>query len=163
VKSPKNRKKLWELLIDGTIDFVASDHAPAPMSQKNTGSAWSDYSGIPGTGTLFPYMYSEAFIKRKISLERFLKIIAENAARQYGIFDCKGSIAVGKDADLALVDPNQSWIVKGAEFYSKGKITPFEGMTFQGRIEKTIVRGEVVFDSRMGICVEPGFGQFYKG
>lgn len=163
VKNPGNAEGLWQALIDGTLDFAASDHAPAPASQKNTGSAWADYSGIPGTGTLFLYLYSEGFIKRKIDLDRFLKIISENAARRYGLYNHKGSIEIGKDADLVLVDPNQSWIVQGWKFLSKGKITPFEGMQFQGKVVKTIVRGELVFDSQKGICAEPGFGHFLKG
>jgi allantoinase len=160
VKSPENQERLWELLMDGTIDFVASDHAPAPASQKNTGSAWDDYSGIPGTGTLFPYMYSEGLIRRKMALDRFLKICSENAARRYGIFSRKGSIAVGKDADLVLLNPDQNWTVKGSECFSKGKITPFEGMTFQGRIIKTIVRGIVVYDAEKRITGKAGFGEF---
>jgi len=160
VKSPGNGEGLWRALIDGPLCFVASDHAPAPASQKNTGSAWDDYSGIPGTGTLFPYMYSEGLVKRKIRLDRFLKITAENAARRYGIFDRKGSIEVGKDADLVLVDPQADWTVKGRSFYSKGKITPFEGVTFRGRVVKTIIRGEAVYDFQTGICAKPGFGRF---
>jgi len=162
VKSPGNADGLWRALMDGTLDFVASDHAPAQASQKNTGSAWDDYSGIPGTGTLFPYLYSEGFVKRKICLNRFLKIVSENAARRYGIFDRKGSVEVGKDADLALVDPQADWTVKGRGFYSKGKITPFEGLTFQGRVVKTIIRGEVVYDLEKGIMTQPGFGNFLR-
>jgi dihydroorotase-like cyclic amidohydrolase len=162
VKLPGNAAKLWEMLADGTIAFVASDHAPAPGNQKNTGSAWDDYSGIPGTGTLFPYMYSEGFIKRKIGLARFLEIISENAARRYGLFDRKGSIEVGKDGDLALIDPEANWTVRGRDFYSKGKITPFEGMTLQGKVVKTIIRGEVVYDFQKGVIVKPGFGSFLK-
>ncbi|MCD6440218.1 MAG: amidohydrolase family protein [Candidatus Marinimicrobia bacterium] len=160
VKSPGNSDGLWQALIDGPLSFVASDHAPAPANQKNTGSAWDDYSGIPGTGTLFPYMYSEGLVKRKIRLDRFLKITAENAAGRYGLFDRKGSIAVGKDADLILVDPQADWMVAGRDFYSKGKITPFEGMTLQGRVVQTIIRGEVVYDFQTGICAKPGFGRF---
>ncbi|MDO9548664.1 MAG: amidohydrolase family protein [Candidatus Marinimicrobia bacterium] len=160
VKSPGNADGLWQALMDGTLDFVASDHAPALENQKNTGSAWNDYSGIPGTGTLFPYLYSEGFVKRNIGLNRFLKITAENAAWRYGLFDRKGSIEIGKDADLALVDPNARWTVNGRDFISKGKITPFEGMTFQGRVVKTIIRGQVVFDREKGITAQPGFGKF---
>lgn len=162
VKSLGNSDGLWQALIDGPLNFVASDHAPAPASQKNTGSAWDDYSGIPGTGTLFPYMYSEGLVKRKISLDRFLKITAENAARRYGLFDRKGSIEIGKDADLIIVDPEAVWTVQGQKFLSKGKITPFEGMTFQGRIVKTIIRGEVVYGPEEGITAQPGFGNFLR-
>lgn len=162
VKSPGNADGLWQILINGTLDFVASDHAPAPANQKNTGSAWDDYSGIPGTGTLFPYMYSEGFVKRKIDLDRFLEITSENAAKRYRLFDRKGSIEVGKDADLILVNPAATWTVEGRDFLSKGKITPFEGLTFQGKVVKTVIRGEIVYDSHQGILAGPGYGRFLR-
>jgi allantoinase len=74
----------------------------------------------------------------------------------------KGSIEIGKDADLILLDPNKKWKVKGEKFYSKGKITPFEGKTFQGRVIKTILRGKVVYDVKKGIVQNPGFGKYLK-
>jgi len=89
VKDKGNSDVLWECLTDGTLDFIASDHAPAPIEQKNTGSAWTDYSGIPGSGTIFPYLYSEGLIKRKMPLSRFLQITSENAANQYGFLGQK--------------------------------------------------------------------------
>ena len=162
VKSPGNADGLWQALVNGVLDFVASDHAPAPMSQKNTGSAWNDYSGIPGSETLFPYMYSEGFVKRNVSLDRFLKIVSENAARRYGLFDRKGSIEVGKDADLVLIDPKVNWTVRGQKFLSKSKITPFEGMTFQGRAVKTMLRGKVIYDYQEGILANHGYGEYLK-
>ncbi|HMA62884.1 MAG TPA: amidohydrolase family protein, partial [bacterium] len=162
VKPKGNAEELWKLLKKGTINFIASDHAPAPNSQKNTGSAWQDYAGIPGSGTLFPYFYSEGYRKRDINLADFLRITSEGAARRYGIFDRKGSIAEGKDADLILLNSDAKWTVKGKEFFSKGKITPFEEYKFQGRIEKTLVQGKVVFDHGRGFVQKPGTGQFIK-
>lgn len=162
VKRPFNKKILWDRLFTGDLDFVASDHAPAPAEQKNSGSVWSDYAGIPGSGTLFPFLYSEGLLRRKMPLSRFLQITAENAARRYGFFDRKGSIEKGKDADLVLVDPQSMTQVCGVDSYSKGKITPFEGQTFQGRIVKTFVRGEVVYDADAGILKEAGYGKFLR-
>ncbi len=162
VKSPGNGENLWKHLMSGTVDFVASDHAPAPASQKNTGSAWTDYSGIPGTGTLFPYMYSEGLIRRKMPLDRFLKVTSENAARRYGLFDRKGSIEPGKDADLILLDPDKTTGIRGKDFYSKGKITPFEGLIFEGKIMKTLLRGQTIYDADKGITVPPGTGHFLR-
>ncbi len=162
VKTKGNAEVLWESLINGTLDFIASDHAPAAVEQKNTGSVWTDYSGIPGSGTIFPFVYSEGLIKRKMALSRFLQVTAENAAKRYGFWDRKGSIEVGKDADLIFVDPKQSWQVKGADFLSKGKITPFEDKVFIGRVVKTMLRGKFIYDSNNGIITEPGYGQFIK-
>ena len=160
VKAPENKMKLWQLLKDGKIDFVASDHAPSPEEKKNTGSIWTDYSGIPGTGTLIPYLFSEGFLKGRLSLQRFIKVTSQNAARKYGISHKKGSIEIGKDADFVLIDPNKNWIVEGKNFLSKGKITPFEGFIFNGRIMKTILRGKVIYDSEQGITAKAGFGNF---
>jgi allantoinase len=160
VKTKADAEALWQALRDGQLNFVTSDHAPAPASQKNTGSFWTDYSGIPGTGTLFPYLYSEALVKRKFPLSRFLEIIAENAAKRYFLDDRKGSIQKGKDADLILLNPKESWTVHSANFYSKGKLSPFDGMTFQGRIQQTLIRGIPVYSQSYGILAAPGFGQF---
>lgn len=162
VKPEGNSEQLWNLLENNRINFIASDHAPAPADQKNTGSAWKDYAGIPGSGTLFPYLYSEGLRKREISLSSFLRIVAEGAARRYGIFDRKGSIETGKDGDLIFLDPDSHWTVKGRDFYSKGKVTPFENKRLEGRIEKTMIRGQVVYDRKEGIIQQPGYGQFIK-
>jgi allantoinase len=162
VKLAENRDRLWERLADGTIDFCASDHAPCLPEEKATGSIWTDYGGIPGSGTTLPYLFSEGYLKGRLSLHRLLEVVAENAARRYGLFDRKGSVAVGKDADLVLVDPQKSWTVRGAEFYSRGKITPFEGMTFQGRVVKTLLRGKVIYDADRGILAPAGYGQMLR-
>ena len=162
IKPAGNGDRLWELLADGTIDWIASDHAPCPAEEKNTGSIWTDYGGIPGSGTTFPYLFSEGYVKGRLSLKRLLEVGAENAARRYGLSDRKGAIAVGKDADLVLIDPRQTWTVRGAEFYSKGKITPFEGITLQGRVVKTLLRGKVIYDADEGILAPPGYGQMLR-
>lgn len=160
VKTPENRQKLWDHLSNGRIDFIASDHAPAREKEKNTGSIWTDYSGIPGSPTLWPYLYSEGLTSGKITLSCFLGLTSENAAKRYGFFNRKGSIEPGKDADLLFLDPDSSYIVSGKELLSKGHITPFEGMKFKGRIIKTMVRGVFVYDSIDGILVQKGFGCF---
>lgn len=162
VKAQGNADILWAALMEGALDFIASDHAPAPRGQKDTGSAWDDYSGIPGSGTIFPYLYSEGLIKRKMPLSRFLQVTSENAAKRYGFWDRKGSIEIGKDADLIFVDAKKNWTIKGEVFLSKGKTTPFENREFRGRVVRTMVRGEFVYDHQAGIVTKPGFGQFIR-
>ncbi len=168
VKSPGEAERLWRLLQEGRIAFVASDHAPAPFEEKHTGSVWTDYGGIPGTGTLFPYLYSEGLRAGRLDLPRFLEVIASGAAARYGLAARKGSIEIGKDADLALVDPQASRIVRGEELLSKGRITPFEGMRLRGEVVKTFVRGALVWDApaqperrggSSGIVAPPGHGR----
>ncbi|MBN1640348.1 MAG: amidohydrolase family protein [Anaerolineae bacterium] len=162
VKEADNREALWALLADGTLSFVASDHAPCGAEEKATGSIWTDYSGIPGTGTLLPYLFSEGYLKGRLTLGRLVEVTSAGAAKRYGLADRKGSIAVGWDADLALIDPNAQWTVHGASFLSKGKVTPFEGMVLQGRVAKTIVRGRVVYDFRDGIQDVAGYGRLLR-
>ena len=162
VKPSPNREQLWEHLARGTLAFVASDHAPCPREGKATGSIWTDYSGIPGTGTLLPYMLSEGYLEGRIGLSRFLEVISAAAARRYGLADRKGAIAPGKDADLVLVDPGATWTVHGAASYSKGKVTPFEGRELRGRVRKTLIRGTVVYDADQGVMAPGGHGQLLR-
>ncbi len=162
VKAPPNRERLWDQLAGGALAFVASDHAPCPREGKETGSIWTDYSGIPGVGTLLPYMLSEGYLKGRLGLSRFLEVISEAAARRYGLADRKGAIAVGKDADLVLVDAEATWIVRGAQSCSKGKVTPFEGRELRGRVLKTLVRGTTVYDAERGIVTPGGHGQWLR-
>ncbi len=159
VKPEPNREQLWRALVDGSLSFVASDHAPAPAKQKHTGSIWTDYAGIPGSGTLLPYLFSEGYRAGRLTLQQLLSLTAGNAARRYGIDHRKGALAVGRDGDCVLIDPTAEWTVRGDDFLSKGKITPFEGMTLQGRISRTVMRGTVVYDRECGIRVKPGHGQ----
>jgi allantoinase len=162
LKKPENRMQLWHKLIDGGIDFVATDHAPAPKQKKNTGSILTDYAGIPGIETMLLYLYWEGLVKNKLSLTRFLQITCENAARTYGLFDRKGSLEVGKDADMVIFDPNAGTFIKAENFYSKGKSTPFEGQSSQGKIRQTYVRGNLVYDCESGIVAKPGIGEYLK-
>jgi allantoinase len=159
VKGRAEREKLWRLLADGTIDFLASDHAPSSREEKQTGDVWTAYGGIPGVGTLFPYLYSEGLVRGRLTLARFLEATSGAAARRYGLSARKGALAVGHDADFVLVDPAGTTKVEGERLLSKGKITPFEGMVLAGSVAATYVRGRPVFDGK-GIVAEPGYGRF---
>jgi dihydroorotase-like cyclic amidohydrolase len=160
IKSAKNKQGLWELLSKGTIDFVASDHAPGTEEEKSGENIWTNSSGITGCGTMYPYLLSEGFLGGKLSLHRFLEIISENAAKRYGLFSRKGSLAAGKDADFVLINPEGVTTIEGARFLSRGKRTPFEGHVFNGEITGTWVRGEQVFSHKEGILTSPGSGKY---
>ncbi len=159
VKSSTNAFDLWGLLRNKMISFVASDHAPSPKEEKNTGSIWTDYGGMPGTGLMMPFMFSEGYTKNLLSLDRLTEVTSLEAAKRYRIDDRKGSIELGKDADFCIIDPDMTWTIRGKEFLSKGKITPFEGREFVGRVVATFVRGRVVYILGKGIATEPGWGQ----
>ncbi len=141
VKNPAQKALLWRQLAAGTIGFVASDHAGAPGYEKFTGDPLTAYGGIPGTGTLFPYLLSEGLFAKRLSLKRFLEASAGAAAARYGLSGGKGSLEPGKDADFVLVDPEATTTVEPSAMFSKNAITPFAGMRLAGRIAGTFVRG----------------------
>jgi dihydroorotase-like cyclic amidohydrolase len=96
----------------------------------------------------------------RLSLRRLVEVLSSAPAQRYGLSGRKGSISVGKDADLVLFDPHGTWRVRGRNFLSQGKVTPFEGMQFRGRVVKTLLRGRVIFDLETGIRVDPGYGRW---
>jgi len=145
VKEPSQKALLWKMLADGRISFVASDHAGAPDYEKFTGNPLTAYGGIPGTGTLFPYLLSEGLFAKRLSLPRFLEATSGAAAKRYGLDGGKGGLSPGKDADFVLVDPEASVFLDPEAMFSKSRITPFAGMRLAGRIAGTFVRGNCAF------------------
>lgn len=158
IKTADNPPLLWNALASGTLHYIASDHAPGTAAEKAPGSIWDNHAGIAGVQTILPYTFSEGFLSGRLSLSRYLQVMSENAAKRFRIFHRKGSIAVGKDADVVLLDRNETWTVRGSEFYSKGKLSPFEGWSFRGRVKRTLVRGREVYRDRDGIVADGGWG-----
>ena len=144
LRSEARREAVYERVVDGTVDVVATDHAPHTREEKDA-SIWEAPSGVPGVETALPLLLYEAR-EGRLSYERVRDLTAANPAR---IFDCprKGRIEAGRDADLVLVDPDDVREIHGADLHSKCGWTPFEGWT--GVFPQwTMVRGRVVFASR---------------
>jgi dihydroorotase len=142
LRSQARRDALWDRLVDGTLDIVATDHAPHTVAEKEA-ELWDAPSGVPGVETLLPLLLERAR-RGDISYERVRDVTAANVA---DVFDLphKGRVAEGYDADLVLVDPERSREIRGADLHSKCGWTPFEGMT--GVFPSlTIVRGTVVYE-----------------
>lgn len=160
VKTKEDSEALWKYLSEGLIDFVATDHAPCPKERKNTGSMWTDYGGIPGLETFIDYIYNEGVLKNRLTLERFIEVTSYNAAVRYGL-DRTGQIKPGFYADLIAIDNNSKRIVDVNNFYSKGKISPFNGMKFDASVVASYIRGEEAWTSKSGIIGTPK-GKFRK-
>ena len=160
VKSKKDQNELWKYLGDGDCSFVASDHAPAPLREKQTGSFWNDYGGIPGVQTLIAVLFSEGYKKRKLTLKRFVEVVSTNAAKRFNLYPQKGSLQVGSDADFALINPNISWKFETKQLLSKGETSPFDNEMFTGKIVLTILRGKIIYSNTAGITVEKGYGKY---
>lgn len=161
VKTESDRAGLWEALKDNTIDFLATDHAPSSVEEKKTGSAWTDYNGIPGVQLLLPYIFSEGYSSGRITLARLIEITSKGAAKRFGIYPQKGAIQKGSDADLVFIDESKQWKISGKDLLSKGKWSPLEGMVLKGKIVKTMLRGKFVYEAGR-VTAKKGYGKFLK-
>jgi allantoinase len=139
---------LWEAVLARKVDWIVSDHACCAAEQKWSAkfpkNIWLAKSGFGGTEYLLSGVLSEGS-KRGMSYNHMAELLAWNPARRYGLLE-KGDIAPGYDADLALVDPRESFVVRAAESESQQGYTPFEGMELSGRVKSTFLRGELVYD-----------------
>ncbi|MBC7194360.1 MAG: dihydroorotase family protein [Caldisericia bacterium] len=163
VRCYENRELMWLFLKDGSIDGVCSDHFAGEWEkEKDKENIFDVAAGISGIDTIFPLIFSEGVIKGKITLNRFVEIMSENPAKFFKLYPQKGKIDIGSDADLVFIDKNRVWEIKGENFYSKGKYTPFEGKKVYGKVVKTMIRGEIVFDENKGFLVDKGYGKFIK-
>jgi len=151
LKTKEDSARLWKALSGGDLAFIASDHAPCPAKQKQTGSIWTDYGGISGTGTFLPYMYSEGFKKGRITLAQLVELTSTNAAKRFGLYPKKGTFQTDSDADFVVIDERQTTTIHGKDFPSKGKLTPFENWKFAGKIVATYLRGSRIYSESEGI------------
>ncbi|MBI5535860.1 MAG: allantoinase AllB [Deltaproteobacteria bacterium] len=156
VKSAADRDALWEGVADGTIDMVATDHAPAQWPQeKQTGSIWTDYGGVPGVELLLPFLLSEGVAKGRIDLQRAIELVCAAPARIHGLESRKGGLQPGMDGDFVAIDPEQKWTVQADKLLTRQKYTPFEGMELTGMVMRTFVRGTEVFERSRGMLGAP--------
>ena len=141
LRDEARREALWERLVDGTVDMVATDHAPHTRLEKDR-SVWEAPSGVPGVETALPLLLNAAR-EGDIDYERVRDVTAANPADRFGL-DRKGRIESGRDADLVLVDPEATRPIHGPDLHSRCGWSPFE--TFEGVFpEWTMLRGRFVY------------------
>lgn len=141
IRSAEDRDALIAGVQDGTIDVIATDHAPHTAEEKSRGLEFSAM-GVVGLETSFAVIYTKLVRAGIISLEKAVEIMSAAPRRIFGI---GGGLAVGERADIAIFDLNEKWSVNPAEFKTMGRATPFEGWQLQGRCRMTLVDGEVVY------------------
>lgn len=158
VREAENRDPIWQALVDGTIDMVATDHAPHSIEEKTRADIWTVDCGFPGVETQMPAMLTEIG-KRGASLRDYVRWSAENPAKRFGLFPRKGALMVGSDADIALVDINREWIIEDAKMQSIAKISPWDGRRVKGLPIHTLVRGRFVMKDRVLQAETRGWGR----
>src|SRR3546814_3775230 len=133
---------MWEGVIDGSITTLGTDHVPRKRETKDK-DIWAASNGFPGTGMMLPILLHEGYHRRGVPLETLMKVGTETSARIYRM-PAKGSISVGKDADLVLVDPDLERTVDPATLESNSDYSPYEGMRLKGWPVSKLVRGRTI-------------------
>ncbi len=160
VKFKCDREALWNGLRNGDLSFVSTDHAGCNIEEgKTSDNFWKVYGGIPGVEHRVPFLFSEGFLKGKLTLEQSINLLSTNAAEYFSLKN-KGSLEIGKDADIALINLWEGEKVLAENMYSKGKFTPFNGMYFNSKVERTYLRGKSVVDKNGKAEENIGFGKF---
>ena len=141
IRDESDRLALIEGIKDGTIEFIATDHAPHTEEEKSKGLK-NSLMGVVGLETAFPIVYTELVRKGIITLEKAMELLNGNAIERFGI---GSEIAAGKPADLTVFDLDEEYVIDPKDFLSKGKSRPFTGRKVFGKCLMTMVNGEIVY------------------
>lgn len=158
VKEKEDQDEIWKGIADGTISSVCSDHAPHTEEEKS-GDLWTMPAGMCGVETIVPLMLN-AVNEGRLSLLKFSELLSSNPAKNFGIFPKKGSLAIGTDADITIIDMDKKWTIKREDLHSKSKITAYDGFEITGKPVQTIVRGETIMKDNE--IKTTGIGQLVK-
>lgn len=163
IRNEEARSGLWQMLKDGEIDCVSSDHCPFTEEDKE---AFGDNihaipNGVPGLDTLLHILVSEGVNKQNLSWEKLAEVAATNPAKLAGIYPQKGAICLGADADFVFVDKEHTWRYdyKKSQLKYKTPKSMYEKFEFHGKAVKTMVRGITVYE-KGAVRVDAGFGRF---
>jgi dihydroorotase (multifunctional complex type) len=159
-RSNEDADAMWRLLADGTLTHVATDHAPSTMLQKLDGDIWEAPFGLPGLDTTTRLLLDAAATGR-LSWSDVVRRYAEGPAKRYGMWPSKGRIEEGADADLILVDPAATVVIRDEDVISKAGWTPFSGRRTTGDVVRVFLGGEEI--ARDGIPRDDRTGRFLPG
>lgn len=147
IRERENREQLWEALRDGTIDFVVSDHSPCPpeMKLREQGDFMNAWGGISSLQLRLPIVWTDASA-RGFTIEDLTKWLCREPAQQVGLQNLKGAIKEGCDADIVIWNPEGEFQVGPAMLHHRHKLSPYNGEGLRGVVEKTFLRGQMVYD-----------------
>jgi dihydroorotase (multifunctional complex type) len=158
--SPEEIEVVWRAIESGVVDNVATDHAPHTLEEKRRGDVdmLSCPSGYPEVETSLPMMFDEVQ-RGRLTVTDLVRVMAARPARIAGLQHRKGAIAIGRDADLVVIDPDRDWTITNESLATKCGWTPFAGRRIRGWPRMTILRGRVVMCDGE-VVGEPGYGEF---
>ncbi|MDQ2888747.1 MAG: allantoinase [Chloroflexota bacterium] len=139
------QEALWRELFADNIPMVVTDHSPAPADMKTDANFFKVWGGISGCQSLLQLLLTEGYYQRELPLTTIAAVTSAYAARRFGLWPRKGGLAIGCDADLALVDLQASGELHADDLYYRHPHSPYIGRTLRGRVQRTLVRGNTVF------------------
>lgn len=163
LREKKDQATLWAGINQGLVQVVATDHCPFKWEQKLMGK--NDFSkipnGHPAIENRMELLYSEGVVKEKITLNKYVEVTSTNAAKIFGMYPRKGTLAPGSDADIVIFDPNEKHVLSAATHHMNVDYSGYEGREVTGKVKTVLLRGKVVVDDNKCL-VEKGYGQFIK-
>jgi allantoinase len=163
IRDAATQDALWDELLEGRVDFIGSDHSPCPAADKQKGEddIWQAWGGVAGIQATLPVLLTDGVHARGLSFERIAHLTATAPAQAFELYPRKGAIAVGADADFAIVDPQREWTFQHDELETRSGVSAYLGKKFRGKVVRTIVRGRTVFmDGK--ITGDAGWGKFVR-
>ncbi len=163
LREKKDQATLWAGINQGLVQVVGTDHCPFKWEQKLMGK--DDFSKIPNGHPAIEHrmelLYSEGVNKGKISLNKYVEVTSTNAAKIFGMFPKKGTIAVDADADIVIFDPHKKHKISVDTHHMNTDYSGYEGWEVTGKVKTVLLRGKVAIDDNKCL-VEKGYGQFVK-
>lgn len=157
IRSEADQAALWKHLQAGTIDCVGTDHIATSRADKLGDDIWDGDWGSPSSATLLPLLVSEGVNRGRLSLRRLAAVTTANPAKAYGLYPRKGSLRIGSDADLVILDLGETKTVTPELLQSAADFTMYDGWEVTGWPTHTIVRGSVAYEDGT-VVAEPGLG-----
>ncbi len=163
LREKKDQETLWAGINQGLVQVVATDHCPFMWEQKLMGK--DDFSkipnGHPAIENRMELLFSEGVNKNRITLNKYVEVSSTNAAKIFGMFPKKGTIAVGSDADIMILDPKEKHTLSSSTHHMNVDYSGYEGWELTGKVKTVLLRGKVVVDENKCL-VEKGYGKFIK-
>ncbi|REJ81983.1 MAG: dihydropyrimidinase [Bacteroidetes bacterium] len=163
LRQKKDQETLWAGINQGSVQVVATDHCPFKWEQKKMGE--KDFSKIPNGHPAIEHrvelLFSEGVVKNRISLNKFVEVASTNAAKIFGMFPAKGTIAVGSDADIIILDPEVKHKLSAKTHHMNVDYSSYEGWEVTGKTKMTILRGKVAVEDGK-VHIPKGYGKFIK-
>lgn len=164
LRAPAEVDALWDRVLEGAIDIIASDHSPCLWEEKAVGDSdiFEAWGGISGLQSTLPALLVEGVEKRGLALPDLVRMTSTNPARIFGLAGKKGDLSPGHDADIVLVDPERQAILSPEDLFYRNRHSAYVGSAMHGMVRRTLLRGLTIFADGQIISAAPR-GQFLAG